>query len=270
MHALRPGTRLTEDPEVRGAWLLEMGGAAQSCVDPDDPTHLVFDYVRRIGDALDLHADPGARLRIVHVGGAAMTLPRYLVATRPRSSQIVLEPDADLTSFVRTHLPLPPRSGIRVRPVDGLSGVRVMPDDYADVIVVDAYAGERVPPELTTAGFLAQVHRVLRADGTVLMNLADQAPLSYLRRAAAGVREQFGDVLVSGEPSVLRGRRFGNLLLMGSRGRLPVAALTRRAAGSAFPYRVVHGQPLDRLVGSAQPFTAGDSAASPAPPRGFR
>lgn len=269
MHALRPGTRLTEDPEVRGAWLLEVGGAAQSCVDPADPTNLVFDYARRIGDALDLHAEPGLPLRVVHVGGAAMTLPRYLVATRPRSSQIVLEPDAQLTDFVRSHLPLPPRNGVRVRPVDGLTGVSAMPDDYADVVVVDAYAGDRVPPELTTTSFLSQVHRVLRADGTVLMNLADQAPLGYLRRSVAGVRELFGDVIVSGEPAVLRGRRFGNLLVLGSRGRLPVAALTRRAAGSAFPYRVTHGEALTRLVGSARPFTAEDSASSPAPPVGF-
>lgn len=270
MHELRPGTRLTQDPEVPGAWLLEMGGAAQSCVDPRDPRNLVFDYVRRIGDALDLHADPGTPLRVVHVGGAAMTLPRYLIATRPRSSQIVLEPDAELTTFVRRHLPLPPRSGVRVRPLDGLIGVRVMPDDYADLVVVDAYAGERVPPELTTAGFLAQVHRTLRTDGTLLMNLADQAPLAYLRRAAAGVRSLFPDVLVSGEPAVLRGRRFGNLLLMGSRGTLPAAALTRRAAGSAFPYRVVHGAALERLVGGAAPFTDEDCAPSPPPPQGWR
>jgi hypothetical protein len=144
-----------------------------------------------------------------------------------------------------------------------------MPDDYADVVVVDAYAGDRVPPELTTTEFLADVHRVLRKDGTVLMNLADQAPLTYLRRAVAGVRALFADVLVSGEPAVMRGRRFGNVLVLGGRAGLPHGILARRAAGSPFPYRVVHGSDLDRLVGTARPFSGTDTSPSPPPPAGF-
>lgn len=257
------------EPDLPSAMVLEVGGAAQSCVDTADPTHLVFDYVRRIGDALDLHGAPGEPLRVIHVGGAAMTLPRYLAATRPRSAQIVLEPDEELTALVRSHLPVPPRSGIRVRPVDGRTGVAALREEYADALVLDAYDGQQVPAELTTVEFVQDVHRVLRRDGTVLMNLADQAPLTYLRRAVAAVRECFGDVLVSGEPGVLRGRRFGNLLVLGSRGRLPVPELTRRAAGSAFPYRVVHGADLERFVGRSRPLTDADPAASPVPPRGF-
>lgn len=266
---LRTGTRLVGDRDRPGAYTVEMGGAAQSYVDLADPTRLEFDYVRRIGDALDAHAPAAQPLRAVHVGGAGLTLPRYLAATRPRSSQIVLEPDEELTAFVRQHLPLPPRSGIRVRPADGRSGIAAMPDDYADVVVVDAYAGDRVPAELTSIEFLADLHRVLKTDGAVLMNLADQAPLAYLRRSVAGVRALFRDVLVSGEPAVMRGRRFGNVLVLGGRSSLPHDILARRAAGSPFPYRIVRGQDLDRLVATARPFSGTDTAPSPPPPAGF-
>ncbi len=78
---------------------------------------------------------------MVHVGGGALTLPRYVAASRPRSSQIVFEPDAELTAFVRRHLPLPRRSGIRVRPVDGRAGMASLPDGRVDVIIVDAFVG---------------------------------------------------------------------------------------------------------------------------------
>ena len=38
-----------------------------------------------------------------------MTLPRYVAATRQSSAQIVLEPDIELTAFVRRHLASDPQ-----------------------------------------------------------------------------------------------------------------------------------------------------------------
>ncbi len=61
---------------------------------------------------------PGG-LAVTHVGGAAMTLPRYVQHTRPGSPQVVLEPDAALTERVRRDLPLPRGHRIRVRPQPG-------------------------------------------------------------------------------------------------------------------------------------------------------
>ena len=102
-------------------WVLVMDGVAQSWVDPDDPTRLEFGYLLRMADYLDECAPPGERMRVIHVGGAAMVMP---TRGRPASSpQIVLEPNAALIEMVR-RLPLPARSGIKVRAVDGRSGSR--------------------------------------------------------------------------------------------------------------------------------------------------
>ena len=82
--------------EVRlmdGGHVVVVDGRPQSHVDLADPTRLAFDYVRRMGDVVDALGDPGAPVRAIHVGGAGMTLPRYLAATRPGSRQTVLEPD---------------------------------------------------------------------------------------------------------------------------------------------------------------------------------
>lgn len=113
---------LVPEPGRRDAYTLRVGGAEQSHVDLADPTRLVFEYVQRIADALDLLRPPPDRLATVHVGGAGLTLARYVAATRPTSRQIVMEPAAALIAYVREHLPLPPRSGIKVRPVDGRTG----------------------------------------------------------------------------------------------------------------------------------------------------
>lgn len=263
-----PSDRLVPDRDRAGAYTVRVGGADQSWVDPDDPLRLEFDYVQRIGDALDAHAPEGQRLRVVHVGGAGMTLARYVAATRPTSPQIVLEPDAELTAEVREAIPLPRGSGIKVRPVDGLAGIAAMPAAYADVVIVDAFAGARVPAELTAREFLTDVRRVLVADGTVMLNVTDHAPFAYARRVLAGLVEVFGEVVMSAEPSTLKGRRFGNMLLLASAAPLPVGTLTRRAAGSAFPYRVVFGDHLDRFVGQARAYAGTDTSRSPEPPGG--
>ncbi len=235
--------------EHAGAFVVRVGGRDQSHVDLDDQRRLAFDYVRRIGDVLDALGEPRAPLRVLHVGGAGLTLPRYVAATRPGSAQVVLEPDEELTALVRAELPLPRRSGIRVRPVDGLAGVGAVRDDWAQAVVVDAYADGEVPAALTARPFLAELARVLAPGGLVLDNVADRAPFALTRDVVAGLRETVGRVVVSAEPATLRGRRPGNLLLVAGADP-PLAALRRSAVTSPAPYRLLDERQVgDRLGG---------------------
>src|SRR3954465_8379529 len=87
---------LMAGPDRARAWTLLLDGAPQSHVDLDDPAYLDFEYVRRLGHVVDLAAPPGRPLRVLHLGGGALTLPRYVAATRPRSTQQVVEVDAAL------------------------------------------------------------------------------------------------------------------------------------------------------------------------------
>lgn len=262
----RNETVLVPDGSRPRAFTLRVGRTDQSYVDLDDPLRLEFDYVQRIADVLDCLAPPGERLTVVHVGGAALTLPRYVAATRPSSAQIVLEPDGELTDLVRLHLPLPPRSGIKVRTQDGRSGVAALRDGYAEVVVVDAFAGARVPPELTTTAFFADLRRVLGEDGTLIINVTDRGPFDYARRVLAGVLSVFGQVVFCAEPATLKGRRFGNVVLAASAARLPVREIAVRAGSSPYPYRVLHGARLSQLLAGARPFTDEESEPSPDPP----
>lgn len=244
---------LVRDLDFPGAWSIVVNGTEQSWIDPDDPTRLEFDYVQRIADAIDVHAPDGQRLRVIHVGGAGMTLARYVAHTRPSSAQIVLEPDADLTEKVRQTVPLTRNSGIKVRATDGRSGIVAMRDDYADIVIVDAFIGSKVPPELVTVEFLAEVSRVLVGSGTIMWNLTDKAPFDFARRAAAGLAEVFAHTCLSAEPATLKGRRVGNLIMMGSAAPLPIDELQSRASRGVFPYRLVHGTKWDRFVTAASP-----------------
>ena len=90
------------------SWLLFIDGVPQSGVDLADPGYLEFEYVRRIGHAADLAFPARQPLRALHLGGGALTLPRYLAHTRPGSRQLVAELDDALTDLVAATCRCPP------------------------------------------------------------------------------------------------------------------------------------------------------------------
>ncbi|CAM5379015.1 spermidine synthase [Streptomyces griseorubiginosus] len=257
---------LIPDRDRPRAWTLLIDGAPQSHVDLDDPQHLSFEYQRRLGHVIDLAAAPGRPLHAVHLGGGALTLARYLAATRPRSTQQVVERDAALVQLVRQKLPLEPTARIRVRSVDAREGLAKVADGWADLVIADVFSGARTPAHLTSAEFLDEVRRALKPGGLYAANLADGPPLSHLRGQIATAAARFADLALVADPTVLRGKRFGNAVLVASDAPLPVAELTRRAASDPHPGRVEHGRALLDFTGGAVPVTDAKAVASPAPP----
>ena len=266
---VRGGTaELLGDADRDGSWMLVVDGTPQSHVDLADPTHLEFEYVRRMGHVLDLAAPEGVPIDAVHLGGGALTLARYVAVTRPGSRQRVVELDEPLTELVRAHLPLPRDARIRVRAADARAALTTMRAGSADVVVSDVFAGARTPAHLTTVEYAREVHRVLRAGGVYTANVADGPPLAFARAQVATLRAVFADVCLVAEPGTLRGRRFGNLIAVASDAELPVPALTRRCAADPMPGRVVDGADLDRFAGRARPVTDAAAQPSPEPPPG--
>jgi SAM-dependent methyltransferase len=259
----RPDIDFRPDPDRPGGWQVLSAGLRQSYVDLDDPTHLVFDYARAIGVVL-ARLRPGP-LAVVHIGGGACTLPRYVQAARPGSPQIVLEPDTELTEAVLERLPLPAGSDVAIEPYDGRTGLCRQGDGTADVVIVDAFAEGRVPPELTTAEFVADVLRVLRPDGVLILDIADGLDAAYSRRVAATIAAATPYQLMVGFPTILLGRRFGNILVVGSRAELPVRGIIDDLGLAAPRQAVLHGSRLADHLGNAAPLTDADAMPSPTP-----
>ncbi|MFE7858639.1 spermidine synthase [Streptomyces sp. NPDC057403] len=257
---------LIPDRDRARAWTLLIDGAPQSHVDLDDPTHLSFEYQRRLGHVIDLAAPPGKPVHAVHLGGGALTLARYVAATRPRSTQQVVERDAALVQLVRRCLPLDQNARVRVRSADAREGLAKVLDGWADLVVADVFSGARTPAHLTSTEFLDDVRRVLRPGGTYAANLADGPPLAHLRGQIATAAARFPELALIADPAVLRGKRFGNAVLVACDTPLPVAELTRRAASDPHPARVEHGRALLDFTGGALPVTDAEATASPAPP----
>ncbi len=255
-----------------GSYTLIVDGTPQSHVDLDDPTRLFFEYVQRIGHVIDEWGDPGEPLTALHLGGGALTLPRYIHATRPGSRQQVLELDDDLVAFVREHLPLPRQSGIRVRYGDARALLARLPaalHGAVDVIVVDVFSGARIPAHVTSVEFYRELSGFLAPGGIVAVNIADGPGLAFARGQAATLQLVLPQVAALAETGVLKGRRFGNVVLVGSASALSMEWLPRLMARGPHPATVTAGADLSRWIAGAPVVSDQSAVPSPAPSLGL-
>jgi MFS family permease len=108
--------RVGTDPARPSGRVLELDRLRHSYVDLADPTHLEFRYVRLLADVAD--AMPPGPVDALHLGGGGFTFPRYLLATRPGTRNLVLEIDDELVRIARDQLGLRTGPELEVRTGD--------------------------------------------------------------------------------------------------------------------------------------------------------
>lgn len=262
---------LARDRFTRDGVVLRVDGIPQSQVNVEDPGDLQFEYIRRIGHLIDLFRTSGQAITAVHLGAGALTLPRYIEHTRPGSRQQVIEWERDLVEFVREYIPWDPRASIRVRYGDARDVIQRLPaglSGQADLVVVDLFAGNHTPSHLTTTEFYSLITPLLRPDGLLVVNTVDGRPQAFVRSQCRTLQEVCGFVGVSGESGVVRGRRFGNLILIGTpRANTPEWWPDLQRLGP-HPTSVLAGVSLERFIAGAPVQTDASSIPSPELGRG--
>lgn len=264
---------IEEDKWVPGAIQLVVDGTPQSHVNLRDPSELFFEYMRRIGHVIDLFRDPGAPISALHLGAGAFSLPRYVEATRPGSRQQVVELESALVDLVREVAPLPKRASIRVRHGDAREVVEKLPAGMhgaMDLVVIDIFSGSQTPAHVSSREFYEILQPLLAPEGLIVVNAADGSGLPFVRGQLATLSSLFPEVVAIAEPQVLKGRRFGNVVMVAS--AQPAESLDwlpRLLAGGPHPARLVTGRELRELVGTTKPVTDATAVDSPAPSRGL-
>ncbi|MBU1587856.1 MAG: fused MFS/spermidine synthase [Actinobacteria bacterium] len=258
---------ITPDRWVPGAYTLTVDGTPQSHVNLDDPSELFFEYVQRMGHVIDQIGMPGEPLTAVHLGAGALTLPRYVEATRPGSRQQVIELESDIVDFVRTELPWSKKASIRVRHGDAREVLGKLPSGLhgtVDLVVVDVFSGARTPAHVTSVEFYQLAVALLSPRGIILSNVADGPGLAFARSQAATLSAVLPEVAVLAETQILKGKRFGNLVMVGSAAALPFEWMPRLLSAGPHPSKVVMGSELREFVAGAPVVT--DATAIPSPP----
>src|SRR2546430_5168560 len=101
--------------------------------------------MRRLASVIDSAGPPGEPLRVLHLGGGALALPRYVAATRPGSRQRVVDRDAALITLVRRGLPVPPPAGLPGPGAAARTPARSTPPPAVDPILGGVFPGARTP-----------------------------------------------------------------------------------------------------------------------------
>ena len=257
---------VTEPGRPRAATLL-VNGVPSSFVDLDDPGLLDFEYMQQAAAVVAALAVDRAGPTVLHLGAGGCALPRALAHRHPDARQVAVELDGELARLAREWFDLPRAPRLRLRTGEARDVLAGLPDASFDVVVRDVFAGDRTPDHLTTLGFTQQVARVLRPGGVYLANCADRPPLALARSEIATTARVFRYVGVVAEPSQLRGRRYGNLLLAGTDdpGLLTDPGLARELRSLPVPARLLADDEARDLAGDAPVRTDPPSASAQAP-----
>jgi len=259
-HATVELTTDTADPDGVMLWI---DGAESSYLDLADPSRLEFEYMQQMMLVLR-YARTDARLRAVHLGGAGCAMPRAIAHEWPQARQIAVEWDELLAQRVREWFDLPRSPQLRIRVADARAAVEGFAAGSKDLVLRDVFTGRFVPEHVRTVEFTREVARALAPEGLYLLNTADRPPLTLARRETATVAAVFDHVLVIAEPAVLKGRRFGNVVIAGAQHRLPVTTLLPALRALPVPAQVLDQEKVRSFIGTYPPFRDTDAQSGSA------
>ncbi len=285
--------KLMESKRRPGRFELSVDGIPQSVVSTTEPTSLEYAYIQHIARAIDAAAEPGAPLFTVHLGAGALTLARYVEATRPGSPQLAVEFEPALYAAVIAALPLPPGADLRVifgdaravadadlpdgKPsstppspssalVAAASGSTAVDTDWVDArfTVVDLWDAAVIRHRVASQEFYRRVAARSAAGGIVAVNLLDGHPFEYSRRQAATLSSVFDHIAVvlDAEPEDDEGP-LGNVVIFASDEPLDVVT-DPDLLGSPRPH-MLHDDSLTSWIAEARIMTDADGTDSPDP-----
>jgi spermidine synthase len=238
------------DERIPGSYILAIGGAEQSHVNLKHPREVFYEYLRRIANVADLAAPPGAPMRCLHLGAGALTLARYLQATRPGSEQHAVELERELLDFVVDQLPLPEGTDLTVYIGDARHEVAFGDvDGPFDLVVLDVFAGEDAPEHLTTADFYAELLELLAPRGVLLVNIGDDPPLAFAKRQLGAVLESTPHAALLADASMFSCRHPGNVVVAARREPWPQDWTAALLAAGPHPAGVLTGAELRSFAG---------------------
>ncbi|HPP51585.1 MAG TPA: fused MFS/spermidine synthase, partial [Thermoguttaceae bacterium] len=162
---------VTEDAQGLRTLCFERWGARQSVVKPGDPAHVELPYARAMPVGL-LLAERRQRVLIVGLGGG--TIPSFLHHYYPQLKIDVVELDPEVVTAAKKFFGFQEDENLRAFVQDGRKYIEETKLRY-DVIFLDAFGAENVPPPLTTREFLQACRRALAPGGLVVGNIWSRA-----------------------------------------------------------------------------------------------
>ncbi|WP_204247083.1 spermidine synthase [Arthrobacter alpinus] len=238
------------DPWHSNAFVLSIDGAEQSHVNVAEPQEVFYEYLRRIANTIDLLKPAGEPVTALHLGAGALTLARYIQATRPGSLQHAVELERELLDFVLDQLPMPAGTNLTSHVGDAREALIELPQELRfDVIILDIFSGPEAPSHLACADFYQEAAARLAPNGILAVNVGDEPGFTLVTSQSKALQEAMGHVAAYGT-SMLFSRRYpGNIILLGKNSPWPDGWAQQLVAAGPHPATVLTGVELDDLTG---------------------
>jgi spermidine synthase len=159
---------VTEGAQGLRTLYFDQGNVRQSVVKPGDPDHLELAYAKVAMVALAIVEAP-RRILVVGLGGG--TLPSFLRKHYPEAEIDAVEIDPVVVEVARQFLGFREDPRMRAHVADGRRFVEAARPRSYDLVFLDAFGAERVPPHLATREFLQSVRRALAPGGVAIGNV---------------------------------------------------------------------------------------------------
>lgn len=248
---------------TNGGYFLLVEGITQSHVNPHDPDDLKLEYTRMIAAVIDGCHETGAPIRALHLGAGALTIPRYLGATRPGSAQHVVELHRELLEFVLGTLPLDDDLDLTIEYDDGRAAVErsIRTDGGYDVTVVDVFSGSVSPRHMSTAEFFTALRELLAPGGLVVVNTLATSGLTMSNEVGATLASVFPEVVALAARPVVADQSLGNVVFVASDTPFEADTMARGANDGQRRIELLRGPTYDDFVAGAPGRHDGDVAA---------
>lgn len=165
-----PYNHIVVSEDENGLRILRFGrfGARQSVVKPSDPEHLELPYARVMVPLAFMFVDKPRSALVIGLGGG--TIPSFLRKRFPQMEIDVVDIDPGVVDVAKSHFGFREDARMRAHVEDGRRFVENAKTRY-DIVYLDGFGTDSVPPHLTTREFLMAVRELLSPQGVVLGNI---------------------------------------------------------------------------------------------------
>jgi len=200
----------------RDVRVMRIGNVINSGIYLDDDALLLnyTNYFRLVS-----HFFPSVRDSLM-IGGGAFIYPRNFLNQFPNANMDVVEIDSRMSKIARDFFGFSEEQRLRIINQDGRTFLNRTHNQY-DVIFCDAFSSTFIPYQLTTRNSIVQMHRVLRDNGVVLVNILSSiegGDGKFLRAEYATFKSVFPQVYLFPVKSADDGKLFQNIMLIAIKG----------------------------------------------------
>jgi spermidine synthase len=212
---------LFEEEDVPGEWVLTINKSLHSALDVNDPTNLSFYYAKKLGSIIETLFPAKEKLSVLHLGAGALSIARYIDATRPGSYQVAVEIEDGLVEFVESVLPFNKTGTVDVIIGDGRDVVQSRIRKFArkfDLVIVELFLDRTTPANSTSIEFYRLLKKTLTSDGVLIMNVIDGDDYKFAASTYVTIKEAFSNVKAVLDEKEFKIKTPGNVLVVGSNG----------------------------------------------------